>query len=114
MRFAQAKSVLTLADLGSEKPTLSGLGRLTYSLPVSQDKFGTPVGSFAIHLEGAHTPVPEGGSATASLLWNDQLVQSLALGADDQYVADATIDGTLVRRDNILVVRIDVAAPSGQ
>lgn len=113
-RSPVAAEILTLADLGAEKPTLSGLGRLTYSIPVTQDRFGGPIDSYSIHLEGAHTPVPEGGAATASLLWNDQLVQSQALGADDKYTADVTIDGTLVRRDNFLVIQVDSAAPAGQ
>ena len=105
---------LTLEQLGAEKPTLSGLGRLNYSVPVNQDRFGGPIAAFSIHLEGAHTPVPPGGSAVASILWNDQLVQSLALTDDDQYAADVTVEGPLVRRDNTLTIRIDSSAPGGQ
>ncbi|MDI1290156.1 MAG: hypothetical protein PSX37_09460, partial [bacterium] len=105
---------LTLAQLGAEKPTLSGLGRLNYSIPVTQDRFGGPIDSYTVHLVGAHTPVPEGGSAIASLLWNDQLVESQVLSADDQYTADVAIEGSLVRRDNALTIRIDSSAPAGQ
>lgn len=113
-RSAQLAQTLTFTQLGAEKPTLSGLGRLNYSIPVTQDRFGGPIDSYTIHVEGAHTPVPEGGSAIASLLWNDQLVQSIALTDDDQYAADVTVDGSLVRRDNTLTIRVDSSAPAGQ
>ena len=113
-RSSLVAQTLTLTQLGAEKPTLSGLGRLNYSIPVTQDRFGGPSDAFTIHLEGAHTPVPDGGSAVASILWNDQLVQSQALTDDDQYAADVTVDGTLVRRDNTVTIRIDSSAPAGQ
>ncbi len=113
-RSSLVAQTLTLTELGAEKPTLSGLGRLNYAIPVNQDRFGGPSDAFTIHLEGAHTPVPEGGSAVASILWNDQLVQSQALTDDDQYAADVTVDGSLVRRDNTVTIRIDSSAPAGQ
>ncbi len=105
-------SALSLADLGVERPTLFGLGRLTASVNVPQDRFGGPTGAFTIRIEGANTPVPPGAQATASLLWNDQLVQSQVLGDSDDYLAEVTVSGPLVRRANTLTLRVD-ATPSG-
>jgi len=112
-RFGVTAYTLTLAELGAEKPTLSGLGRLTFSLPLAQDRFGSAVDAFDIHLEGAHTPVPEGGLSTASILWNDQLVASQNLENNDDYAVDVSIDPSLVRRDNFLVIRVDATPPGG-
>jgi hypothetical protein len=105
-------STLTFADLGSERPTVSGLGRLTTNVNVPQDRFGGPAGAFTIHVEGTHTPFSRGGQATVSLLWNDQLVDSQEIIDGDQYVADVTVSGPLVRRANSLTIAVD-ASPAG-
>ena len=112
-RSGIAEETLTLADLGQPKPSLAGIGRLVYSLPLAQDRFGGPVNSVTIHLEGAHTPVAPGGQTTASILWNDQLIESQQLANDDVYSVDVTVDGSLVRRDNFLSLRLDVTPPGG-
>ena len=112
-RQATVTTTLTLEQLGAATPRLAGLGRLEFALPVPQDQFGGTVDAVAIHLEGAHTPVPAGGLATASILWNDQLVASQLLADNDQYVADVTVEGPLMRRDNFLVVRLEVTPPGG-
>ena len=112
-RFAQTAETLTLAELGAERPTLSGLGRLVYSIGVRQDLFGGPINSVAIHFEGAYTPVPAGGQANVSILWNDQLVESQLLDATGAYAADVTVEGPLVRRDNALSIRVDAVPPGG-
>jgi hypothetical protein len=105
-------TTLTFAQLGSERPTVSGLGRLTTNVNVPQDLFGGSASAFTIHVEGAHTPFGRGGTATISLLWNDQLIASQEVVDGDQYVADVTVSGPLVRRANSLVIAVD-ASPAG-
>lgn len=104
---------LTLAQLGAEKPTLAGLGRIEYAIPVGQVSFGGPISAVDIHLEGTHTPVAANGAMIASILWNGTLVQSQTLGEDDLYVADAAIPGALIERDNTLIIRLDASPPGG-
>ncbi len=106
-------SVLTLTDLGAPKPTLEGLGRLTYVLALRQDVFGGPVQSAAVHLEGVHTPVPTNASATTSILWNDQLVSSSLMEGGDIYSVDVSVPPSLMRRDNFLTVRVDAVSRTG-
>ncbi|MHB1211669.1 MAG: hypothetical protein ACYC0W_05330 [Candidatus Nanopelagicales bacterium] len=108
-----ANPTLTLAELGAPKPTMSGLGRLEYTIAMSQDRFGGPIQSFAVHLEGVHTPVQDAGAATASILWNDQLIASQLVTNDDQFTADVNVDPSLVRRDNFLTIRVDAVNNSG-
>lgn len=105
-------TTLTFADLGSERPTMSGLGRLTTTVNIPQDRFGGPSGAFTLHVEGTHTPFGRGGLATISLLWNDQLVDSQEVAEGDDYVADVTVSGPLVRRANTLTIAVD-ASPAG-
>lgn len=106
-------TVLTLADLGTPKPTMSGLGRLSYAVAVSQDRFGGPVQTIDVHLEGVHTPVPDNAAATASILWNDQLIWSQIVSDTDQFVADVTVEPSQLTRDNVLTVRVDAVNDSG-
>lgn len=106
-------TVLTLADLGTPKPTMSGLGRLSYAVAVSQDRFGGPVQSIDVHLEGVHTPVPSNAAATASVLWNDQLIWSQIVSDTDQFLADVTVEPSQLTRDNVLTVRVDAVNDSG-
>jgi hypothetical protein len=108
----ETAAVVTLADLGTAQPVLAGVGRLSYSTTVSQSRFGGPVDSFVIHLEGGNTPTPEGGIVRASVLWNDIIVDSQTIADNDTYLVDVTIDSTLVKRDNILTVRLE-AVPAG-
>jgi hypothetical protein len=106
-------TVLSLADLGAPKPTMSGLGRLSFAVAVSQDRFGGPVQSVDVHLEGVHTPIPDSAAATASILWNDQLIWSQIVGDTDQFVADVTVEPSQLTRDNVLTVRVDAVNDSG-
>ena len=112
-RVSAVTTSLSLAELGATTPRLAGLGRLEFALPIAQDRFGGPVNAITIHLEGAHTPVAETAQATASILWNDQLVASQLLGSEFAYTADVTVDGPLIRRDNFLVIRLDATPPGG-
>ncbi|MDO8308388.1 MAG: hypothetical protein Q7V58_08535 [Actinomycetota bacterium] len=112
-RIDSTQETLTFAQLGSEKPRLAGLGRLDSTLGVPQDRFGGPAASFTIHVEGAFTPIPANAQATASLLWNDQLVESQLLVEGYLYAADVTVSGPLVQRDNTLTIRVDASPPGG-
>lgn len=105
---------LTLSQLGAEKPTLSGLGRIEYAIPVGQSSFGGPISSVDIHLEGTHTPVANNGAMVASVLWNGTLVESQTLGQDtDVYLADTSVPAGLIQRDNTLTIRLDASPPGG-
>ena len=104
---------VSLADLGAAQPVLAGIGRITYSTLLSQSRFGGPMKSYTVHLEGGNTPTPSGGVVTATVLWNDQIVDSQIVAAADRYVVDVTIDSNLVKRDNTLTVRLDVVPAGG-
>lgn len=104
---------LTLEELGAAKPTLAGLGRLEYAIPVGQVAFGGPISSATIRLEGTHTPVPANGAMVASILWNGTLVEAQSLDENDDYLAEAEIPGALIARDNILTIRLDASPPGG-
>lgn len=104
----------TLADLGAGEPTLTGIGRISYTVGVSQSRFGGPVSDYEVALTGTHTPVPPSGQVTASVLWNERLVSSVLLGNDDRFSATVKIPSDLVRRDNALTLRMDVTPPGGR
>ena len=104
---------VSLADLGAAQPVLAGIGRMTYSTLLSQSRFGGPMKSYTVHLEGGNTPTPTGGVVTATVLWNDQIVDSQIVAATDRYVVDLTINSSLVKRDNTLTVRLDVVPAGG-
>jgi hypothetical protein len=109
---ATTATTLTLADVGTATPVLAGVGRITYSTAISQSRFGGPVDSFKIHLEGGNTPTPKGGIVTASVLWNDVIVDSQSIASADTYLVDVEIAASLVKRDNTLTVRLE-AVPAG-
>lgn len=104
---------LTLADLGAPRPSLAGLGRLEFAIPIGQSAFGGPIASASIRLEGAHTPVASNGAAVASILWNGTLVAAQPLDDNDDFLAEAEVPGALIARDNILTIRLDASPPGG-
>lgn len=111
---APATGGRTLAQLGTRRISLAGLGRLVASTTVSQSTFGGPTSQLTVHLTGRHTPVPTGGQAAVSMLWNDQLVGSVNLGADDRFDMTAVVAAHQLQRDNTLTVRADVIPAGGQ
>lgn len=107
---------VTLEDLGVGAARLRGLGRSQVYVWVPQARFGGPVNSFEVHLVGAVTAIEDAASATATVYWNDDLVDSFTLGSvGDGGQVDRTIEipASRVTASNSLVVELSAVGPGG-
>lgn len=106
------KSVLTLAELGTEGVNLNGIGTSIVEVPVDQSDFSSPVSSFQLHLVGIRSQVPGYIAAMLSVYWNQELISSKVF--DEDTAIDLTIDipSTRVQRNNVVEFRLD-ALPNG-
>lgn len=111
---AESKTELTLTQLGDSQPVLQGIGQSTTSISVAQADFAQAVQSATVHLTGAHTALPANISAALTVTWNDQIVDSTLLTADDVTI-DRTIDipESLMKARNTLRIELD-AEVNGQ
>lgn len=107
-----AKTVLTLAELGTDAVNLNGIGTSIVEIPIDQSDFSSPVSSFQLHLVGVRSQVPGYIAAMLSVYWNQELVSSQVF--DENTAIDLTIDipSTRVQRNNLVSFRMD-ALPNG-
>ncbi len=103
----------TLAQLGTPNISLGGIGTSVQEVFIDQSQFGTPVRSFAVHLEGVRSQVPTQISAMLSIYWNGDLLSSQVFDGNTSINLDLQVTDTRVRRNNSLSFRMD-AVPTGE
>ncbi|MEZ5187002.1 MAG: cellulose biosynthesis cyclic di-GMP-binding regulatory protein BcsB [Candidatus Nanopelagicales bacterium] len=89
--YAPVEGNSSLAQAGISSLTVSGIGRVSRTVPVSQATFGGPVSQVVFHLRGTATPVAPGQQGRVSVLWNDRLAASEMLNEDSRVALDFTI-----------------------
>ncbi|WP_024355310.1 cellulose biosynthesis cyclic di-GMP-binding regulatory protein BcsB [Leucobacter chironomi] len=105
---------LTLEDLGTASVSLRGYGVTDGFIDVPQDAFGGPVDGYTLRLTGAVSTVDSATVASAEVLWNDVLVDTLPISGDKPRIdREIEIPATSVRASNGLVVRLTAVAAGG-
>ena len=100
---------LTLAELGQSTIQLSNSGASSAYIGVSQSDFGAPISAVTVHLVGTHSVLPEGVVATATIYWNDTLVDSFSLSEDIDVDRSFTVPSTLLSSSNSLQITLSTA-----
>lgn len=110
-----APDSLTLrwADLGSQYPSLSGVGTITDGFTVPQARFGQPINSLTVDVVGTHAPIATGSDGTVSLLINDRLMASQPLGTNDTFHLTGKVAAEQIRRSNKISVQVDSTPNTG-
>lgn len=103
---------VTLSTLGPEVISLTALGTVESSVGVSQSRFDQPASEFTVELNGAITPAA-GGTGRVNVLWNGQLVESIAMTDDSAFAASAVIGSEMVARDNTMTLQLQYLPASG-
>jgi hypothetical protein len=103
----------TVAALGFGNLQGTGVGRVELAVPFSQAALGGPTSSIVAHLLGTTTPVPDGASASLSVVFNDVILSSQALDASGAFDVRTELPDGLLRRDNDVVLRVDYTPPGG-
>jgi hypothetical protein len=104
----------TLSGLGTRTARLSGSGGSSeLSVAVPQSAFGGGVSAFAIRLKGTHTDLPRQLIATASVYWNDDLVDSFDLSSGTRFDREVRIPRARVRAGNTLTIALRAASTLG-
>lgn len=100
------QSVLTLAELGTDRISLEGYGRQDAYLTVAQGAFGRTLGGLSIELRGA-VSATSATVATIQFLWNDTLVDSFAVDPEQSsFERRIEIPGPSLRSGNLLTIRM--------
>lgn len=110
---ASSPSMVTLAALGFPQIQMSGSGMMEARIFFSQADLGGPVRSVRLRLAGRMTPIPSGGQAQLWVLLNGGLAyaEPLAGGPFDRWI---DLPDGLLRRDNLLVLRVAYTPPGGE
>lgn len=101
-------------DLNLAPVDLSGVGRMDQHIAVSQSIFGTAVTSLAVAVNGGVTALAPGSQGRVDVLWNGEVVDSLAIGTGGPFRRTFQISGEQVRRDNTLTVRLSHVPAEGE
>lgn len=108
VRAADGDAEVTLAELGLEEVTLSGVGLGSTSVRVPQDAFGGPVERLDLRVVGTHTAVDAGSKAQLNTYVNEVLVDSRLLGEESTLEVEASVPTGRLRPVN--EVRFSLAA----
>ena len=102
---------LSLKDLGLENPRLEGYGQSSLYAGVDEAVLGASMQSVLIHLAGTHSALPSSAEAALNVYWNDSLVGSYVLDAQDTSInTDIAVPESLVKGRNGLRIQLDAAA----
>lgn len=104
---------LPLTELSYQQLRMQGAGVLESRIVFRQADFGTPISQVALTLQGYTTPLPPGGAATFTLLFNGGLVYAQPLDGGDLNVR-VELPSSLLRRENTLSLRVLYTPPGGQ
>ncbi len=105
---------LTLASLNYQELRMQGAGILESRIVFRQADFGQPIAAVAVRLRGYTTPLPAGGTATLTLLFNGGLVYAQPLDQGGPLDLRVNLPEALLRRDNTLTLRVLYTPPGGQ
>jgi hypothetical protein len=106
---------LTLDELGTASVSLRGYGVTDSFISVPQDAFGGPVDGYTLHLTGAVSTIEPVTIASAEVLWNDVLVDTLPVDAAEPRIdREIEIPASSVEASNGLVVRLTAVAAGGE
>lgn len=103
----------TFDMLGFPSLQLSGTGRMDLPLSFSLFDLGGPVRDLKMRLAGTYTPVSGDAEATLSILFNEVLIRTADLGERGSFDMTMGLPNSLLRRENIVNVRIDHTPPQG-
>lgn len=101
-------------ELGLRNLQVTGVGQLGLPITVTQFDLGGPVDSLHAELFGSHTPTTDGIQATLEIFVNDVLVHTDDLDDSGTFAADFDIEGSLLRRDTELDVRVAHTPAGGE
>jgi hypothetical protein len=104
---------LSLADAGAAELALSGYGTTSQLVTLPQDAFSSPVSSIAVHLEGAHSAVPDPDRARLDVRMNGELVGSKVLDETGALEMDFTVPAGRLRSVNELQLVLSALTPDG-
>jgi hypothetical protein len=108
-----SRTVRTLAELGFESRTVEGNSLIVASYPIALADFGGAATPTALRLIAKHSVLPPNASGSVRIHLNGALITSKALdrGEIDMVVQ---LPAHLLRRDNVIDVRFQVALAEGQ
>lgn len=93
-------------------PKLETVSETQWTTSISQSRFGGPVSAIALSVHGRSTPVPTGGSAEVSLLWNGSILATTSLVALGQIDFTLNVPTASIARDNTLALVLRYGWPS--
>lgn len=96
----------SLEAVGVTQLEVAGGRSVDFPIRLSQSRFGQPVSSMRLQLSGL---VISAGTPTVSVRLNEQLVDVLELGPTGGFEIDVEIDSRTIGRDNLLVIRSEIA-----
>lgn len=104
----------SLTDLGVPPVSVAGIGRQEVTISLPQTAFGQQIEKMDIRLNGALTPLPEGGQGRVDLVWNEQLFTSVAMSSATHFERILDIPANLMQRDNSLKLVMLYVPPGGR
>jgi hypothetical protein len=96
----------TLAELGVQSLSVTGIGSVSQVVTVPQAAFGAPVSQFIVDLTGAATPVLPGQQGRVDIRWNDTLVASQVLTGDSRLHLRFTVPAQTLRAVNAMETQL--------
>ncbi|MCH9815762.1 MAG: hypothetical protein K0U64_04825, partial [Actinomycetia bacterium] len=112
--FEVLSDAASFTDFGLAPASLSGVGEIRSTWNISQSGFGQAVDEIAVSLVGAMSQLPDGGQGRVDFLWNDQLVESVALSEMTELAVNLNLGTEQVQRDNELVASLKYVPPGGK
>ena len=103
----------SLADVGAGEVALSGYGITSQLVRIPQDAFSSPVAGLEVHLQGAHSAVPDPDRARLDVRMNGELVGSKSLDDTGALEMDFTVPAGKLRSVNELQLVLSAVTPDG-
>jgi len=104
---------ITFDRLNYTNMSVTGVGQLDLSFPVSQADLGGNINSMTVRIGGDYTPVPAGDDVTLSVMMNDVLLRSVLLDRSGTIDLSIPVPDNLIQRDNTLQTRFDYIPAGG-
>lgn len=105
--YAAVTQTANLRRLGVASLAVSGIGRVSQVVNLSQAAFGAPISQLIINLSGTATPVLPGQQGRVNVKWNDRMVSSQALAGDSRVAMDFAISAENLRSVNYLELELE-------
>lgn len=105
---------LSLRELGASNISLQGIGEQSATVSLPQAAFGQSIAELTLDLTGALSPLPDGGQGRVDLIWNDQLVGSVAMSKITTLERKISVQPAQMQRDNTLRIDMLYVPPGGE